>query len=628
MIGRVLGRRYEVLERLGGGGMALVYRGRDRLLNRTVAIKVMRPQLSGDDEFIRRFKREAESAAGLSHPNIVGIYDVGQEEDIYYIVQEYVEGRTLKDKIAEEGPLSAEEAVVLAIDIGDALAYAHRHKIVHRDIKPQNILISKEGRVKVTDFGVARAATTVTLTNTGNVVGSVHYFSPEQARGGYSDEKSDIYSLGVVLFEMVTGQVPFEGETAITVALKHVQEQPRSVLELNPDASPELDHIVQRAMRKVPAERYPSVEHMVADLERVSRGEPASADGADLRDSPTMVMKPVRGVPPKSGNGRPTGHGRRPKGGMSPAAKVLIPVGVALFLFAIGLKVLIDWFNVPTVIVPNVVGKRVQEAEQVLRDSRLTYTTIDSIHAPEQAGTIIWQDPPANDQVRAGRTIELKVSLGPEMVTVPDVVGQHIRDAEIKLGDAKLSIGARDTKYDNTIQKDYVISQNPRAPTVVRAGEKVDLVISLGPSPTSFAMPNLMGETLANARQRITGLGLLYGGRDTQVSAQPIGTVLSHNPPPGRDVKPGDLVTFVVSRGGFTTENTFTHNFTVPTDGPAQQEIRIELTDAIGTETIYQKTHAAGEALYIPVRWVGRTGVLRTYANGVLIGELPLKAGS
>lgn len=628
MIGRVLGKRYEVLERLGGGGMALVYRGRDRLLNRTVAIKVMRPQLAGDDEFIRRFKREAESAAGLSHPNIVGIYDVGQEEDIYYIVQEYVEGRTLKDKIAKEGPLSAEEAVVLAIDIGDALAYAHRHKIVHRDIKPQNILISKEGRVKVTDFGVARVATTATLTNTGNVVGSVHYFSPEQARGGYSDEKSDIYSLGVVLFEMVTGQVPFEGETAITVALKHVQEQPRSVLELNPDASPELDRIIQRAMRKVPAERYPSVEQLVADLERVSRGEPAAADGMDLRDSPTMVMKPVRGLPPKSGNGRPGSHGRRAKGGLSPSARIVIAVGVALFLFGIGLKVLLDWFNVPTVIVPNVVGQRVQEAETTLRASRLDYTTIDSINAPDPAGTVIWQDPKANEQVRAGRRVELKVSLGPEMVAVPDVVGLHIRDAEIKLGDAKLAIGARDTKYDNAIQKDYVISQNPRAPTVVRAGEKVDLVVSLGPSPASFSMPDLSGETLANARQRLTQLGLLYGGRETQVSARPIGTVLSHNPPPGKDVKPGDQVTFVVSRGGFTAENTFTHSFTVPTDGPTQQEIRIELTDALGTETIYQKTHSAGEALYIPVRWVGRTGVLRTYSNGVLIGELPLKAGS
>ena len=224
MIGKILGNRYEIVEKIGGGGMALVYKAKCKLLNRYVAIKILRSEFINDEEFINKFRRESQAAASLSHPNIVNIYDVGVEDNIYYIVMEYIKGNTLKQLIREKGKLDANEALDIAIKIADALHHAHENHIVHRDIKPHNILVTEDGRVKVTDFGIARAATTSTVTNTSNVIGSVHYFSPEQARGGYTDENSDIYSLGVVMYEMVTGRLPFEGDSPITVALKHIQE--------------------------------------------------------------------------------------------------------------------------------------------------------------------------------------------------------------------------------------------------------------------------------------------------------------------------------------------------------------------------------------------------------------------
>jgi beta-lactam-binding protein with PASTA domain len=625
MIGRILGQRYEIIERLGGGGMALVYRAQDRLLDRVVAVKIMRPQLSGDDEFVRRFKREAQNAAGLSHPGIVGVYDVGREDDIYYIIQEYVEGRTLKEKIVQEGPLAPKEATAVAITIGEALVYAHGRHIVHRDIKPQNILVSADGRVKVTDFGIARGVTGATLTHTGSVVGSVHYFSPEQARGGYADEKSDIYSLGVVLFEMVTGRVPFDGDTPITVALKHVQDPPPSAREFNPTVPVALDCIIRKAMRKVPVERYQTVEAMLADLRRVGRGELVE-DAGDEVDSPTMVMKAVEPLARKgflTSSRRPAARGARRTVG--PGVKTAVAVIAILVLLGTGVKILVDWFDVPTVIVPNVVGRRSTDAEKMLRESRLNYSTIDSLHAPETAGTVIWQEPRPGGQVRAGRTVELKVSLGPEIVVVPDLVGLHIRDAEIKISEAKLVIGNRELKYDKTIKQDYIIAQIPRPATSVRSGEKVDLVISQGSEPGAFSMPDLEGETLANARQRLQQLGLVVGRRGSEPSARPIGTVLSHSPAAGKEIKPGDAVNFIVSRGGFAAVNSLTHSFTVPTDGAAQQMIRVELTDAIGTEVAYQKNHVPGDTVNFSVEWVGVSGSLRTYSNGVLIGDRQLR---
>lgn len=267
MIGHELGGRYEVIERIGGGGMALVYKAHDILLGRNVAIKVLRQQFVHDEEFIRRFRREAQSAASLSHSNVVSIYDVGQEDDIHYIVMEYVEGHNLDEIIKERAPLQVDEAVRIASQICDALDHAHQNQIIHRDIKPHNIMIGRNGRVKVTDFGIARAVTSTTITQTGSVVGSVHYFSPEHAKGVVTGEKSDLYSLGIVLYQMLTARLPFLGESPISVALKHLQEEFEEPREVNPLIPQSVENIILKSMRKNPQERYQSAKEMLQDLE-------------------------------------------------------------------------------------------------------------------------------------------------------------------------------------------------------------------------------------------------------------------------------------------------------------------------------------------------------------------------
>ncbi|HPW41509.1 MAG TPA: Stk1 family PASTA domain-containing Ser/Thr kinase, partial [Bacillota bacterium] len=295
MIGRVLGDRYEILEKVGGGGMALVYKAKCRLLNRYVAIKVLRPEFTEDEEFVKKFRREAQSAASLSHPNIVGIYDVGTENNSYYIVMEYIKGQTLKELIKSKGTLGVEYSTNIAIQICYALEQAHKNNIVHRDIKSHNILIREDNSVKVTDFGIARAVSSSTITNTGNVIGSVHYFSPEQARGGYVDEKSDIYSLGVVMYEMLTGRLPFEGDSPIAVALKHIQEEPEPPSGINSRIPKAIEAIIMKCMEKEVSKRYNSASEIINDLRQslvMPNGDFVKKNR--YTDESTRVLEPIK----------------------------------------------------------------------------------------------------------------------------------------------------------------------------------------------------------------------------------------------------------------------------------------------------------------------------------------------
>ncbi len=295
MIGKVLGNRYEIIEKIGGGGMALVYKAKCRLLNRFVAVKVLRAEFTEDEEFVKKFKRESQAAASLSHPNIVGIYDVGMEDNVYYIVMEYIKGQTLKDLIKKKGALGVDFATNIAIQISSALEHAHKNHIVHRDIKSHNIMIREDNSVKVTDFGIARAISSSTITNTGNVIGSVHYFSPEQARGGYTDEKSDIYSLGIVMYEMMTGRLPFEGETPIAVALKHIQEEALKPTSINTRIPKSMEDIIQKCIEKDVNNRYSSMSEIIADLRQslvMPNGDFVKKN--KFTDENTRVIKPIK----------------------------------------------------------------------------------------------------------------------------------------------------------------------------------------------------------------------------------------------------------------------------------------------------------------------------------------------
>ena len=288
MLGKVLGNRYTIVEKVGEGGMAIVYKAKCSLLNRYVAVKVLRQEFINDEEFIEKFRREAQAAASLSHANIVNVYDVGMEDDIYYIVMEYIDGKTLKDIIQEKGKLSLDETLDFSIKVVDALVHAHANKLIHRDIKPHNIMVTSDGRVKVTDFGIARAATSSTITSTNSVMGSAHYFSPEQARGGYTDEKSDIYSVGIMMYEMITGVLPFTGDSPVTIAIKHIQEDAALPTEVDSSVSEEFESVIMKCIEKTQSDRYKSTEELLGDLTDIKNGK--SPSSTKFNGSETQVL--------------------------------------------------------------------------------------------------------------------------------------------------------------------------------------------------------------------------------------------------------------------------------------------------------------------------------------------------
>ncbi|MHB9145421.1 MAG: Stk1 family PASTA domain-containing Ser/Thr kinase [Symbiobacteriia bacterium] len=640
LLGRLLGNRYEIQERIGGGGFALVYMAMDTFLHRQVAVKVLRQQFTTDDDFVRRFRREAQAAASLSHPNVVSIYDVGQEDDVYYIVMEYVDGQTLKEKIETEAPLPVPVAVRLAVQILDALEHAHFAKIVHRDIKPHNILLTKNGRVKVTDFGIARAAATTTLTHTGSIVGSAHYFSPEQARGGFTGEKSDIYSVGVVLYEMLTGHVPFEGDSPISVAIKHIQEEGVPVSQLNPEVPLELQEIVTRAMQKDQSLRYQSAGEMTADLNRFLKdfsegrtqkidpaavqrpyfGDPEAVDAVvngdpDLRDTIQLEDRQVRAVR------RAAGEGRR-------RSRTVLLWAVA-FLAMVALGMLLSWafsrwLNTPTVVVPNVVGLQQVEAQNRLRESKLTYDVVATPPDPSHpAGEVIQQDPVATTMVKQGRKVLLSVSRGPEQLVMPDVVGKTLQDAQTVLANAGFSVGRTETHDDPTRPENTVISQSLAPNKLYPGNTPVDLVISSGKA--AVVTPSLVGQDLTQAQATLDRIKLKVG-KVTPVTDPTFGPgqVVKQDPLPNTSVTEGSSVDLWINQPNNARQATL--QFVVPAPSPPAPGpvlVEVVVADSRGRATQYRHLHQPGESLPVPISWVG-PGTVYIYVNGNLAQQQSL----
>ncbi len=642
MIGRLVGKRYRIRDRLGGGGTAVVYLAQDELLERRVAVKVLHGQAAWDEEFVRRFRREAQAAAGLSHPNIVSIYDVGQEDDLHFIVMEYVPGTNLKALIKEQGRLAPARALTFAAQVCDALQHAHRHRIVHRDIKPHNILIDGEGRVKVADFGIARAVTSATVTQPGTIVGSVQYFSPEQARGGITTERSDLYSLGVVLYEMLTGQVPFSGDGPITIALKHVQEPVRPPRELVPGLPREVERIVLRALRKSQRERYASAAEMKADINAALATLPAQARRAPGAEAPPAgleapaaeVLARQRGEPEglPQRNEPPTevvdtmprsAPVRRRRRWVRPALWLaflaLLGVGIG---YAVNLA--LDWLEVPEVRVPRVVGLPAAEASRLLEEAGLKGSVVGQQHSDEYpVGVVMHQEPAPDEVVRTGRTISLVLSYGPRMVEVPDVVNQPLRQAEILLEAAGLTRVQEVSRYHETVPEGYVINQAPGAGALVRVDTVVQLEVSLGPEPRSVAVPRLVGLTLAEARERLGGADLVEGGLTEEASVAPKGTVIDQDPPAETVVVAGSPVRLVVSAGGGPAGvKQAVLSFRVPGTPQEAVDVRVTLaTDGGEPRVIYQQTHRGGELVRQLVTWEGQHALVRVYANDRLVDE-------
>lgn len=598
MIGHVLGGRYEILDRIGGGGMALVYKGHDILLNRKVAVKVLRQQYVHDEEFIRRFRREAQAAASLSHPNVVSIYDVGQEDETHFIVMEYIEGKALNETIKEKAPLPVEEAVRIAGQICDALDHAHYNQIIHRDIKPHNILIGKNGRVKVTDFGIARAADSSQITQTGSVVGSVHYFSPEHAKGTLTGAQSDLYSLGIVLYQMLTNRLPFLGESPISVALKHLQEDVEEPRKVNPLIPQSVENIILKSMRKNPDERYRSAKEMLQDLdtclEPSRRNEPKITFVSDDYDDDerTRVVPAIRSDQfVQDVDDEPGGNEarRKKRGWVKPVVWTVVTL-LLLALMYMGVRYVKEMLYVPDVEVPSLVGMTRANAEALLVEKQLHSRIIDENH-PEVEKDVVTKQDPNPSTVKINNTVTLYVSLGPVKLKMPDWTGKKAADVKTEL--AGLGISAQQVKLEDVNSEQEigtVVSQEP-APSVEYDSKTVAVKLKVSKGPKEFPMPKLIGESEETAKSIATKLDLKLKIEHKPSYSQPSGRVFFQSPyKEGESVLPGADVTISVSSGYPEDAREATvKKLIVPAKPGVKSTIEIKYSDARGENQTWGK---------------------------------------
>jgi len=543
----VFGRRYRVIEKIGSGGMADVFKAVDDVLGRTVAVKVLHPRYASDPTFVARFRQEAQAAANLSHPNIVNMYDWGRDGETYYIVMEYVKGTDLKSLVAQQGPLDPRKAAEYAAQVCGALAVAHGYDIIHRDIKPHNIVLAPDGTVKVMDFGIARAGNT-TMTQTGSVLGTAQYISPEQAQGKQLSPASDLYSLGVTLYEMVTGRPPFDADTPVATALQQVNDEPIPPRQVRASIPPALEAVILRAMRKNPAERYASATEMRDDLRRVVNGDAPAGGvyaGAASPDH-TSVLPPVE----RAASARPAGAPRVqpvPERRMSPWAWVAIVA--ALLVVGLGVAYALGAFGGGGVVVPPLTGLTEEQAQTELEAAGLTLGVVGTENSDTvEPGIIISQDPEAGDKVEEGTAINIVVSLGIAQVVVPDL-------AEYKEADAIAALRSLgELEYDHSedensaeVEKGLVIRTEPAAGTSVPKGTPIILYVSVGVEQVK--VPDVTGLSLAKAQAQLEEVGLKAKTTEAFSDSVPKGSVISQKPDPNVLLEAGSTVTLEISKG-------------------------------------------------------------------------------
>jgi len=553
--GDLINDRYEIIEKIGTGGMSVVYKARCTKLERFVAIKILKEEFCLDDEFVKKFKVEAQSAASLSHNNIVNIYDVGNENKIHFIVMEYLEGRTVKQYIKEKGFLSDIETMKISACIASALEHAHENHIIHRDIKPQNIIITNDGKVKVADFGIARIATDSTISVTDTATGSVHYIAPEQARGGYTDEKSDIYSLGITMYEMVTGDVPFKADSTISVALKHIHDAlplPSSNKN-NPNINKNLEQIIIKATQKKSEMRYESASSLLDDLKKASNfpKEEFVHINSFEDDSPTLIIsqKDIKAI---------NNSKKRPSEKDKNAERLVMALGV---FAAVVLVAIISYFSVNiirntflpyTIDIPNLEGRSLEEAKILLDEEGIDYDIVEMEYSKTiDYNHIISQNQVGEIQLNKDEkfTLELVVSRGEELYEVPDVVNQNFEVAEKMIKDNNLS-SSRELVYHDIVEMGEVIRQEPFAGEMVPPNTKVVIYVSLGKKKETVTMPDIRNRTLEEGMAILKENGLVPG-KKTYVNNEIVkkGYIITTNVDSGTTVEKGYVVDLVVSDG-------------------------------------------------------------------------------
>jgi serine/threonine-protein kinase len=563
LIGTLFDGRYQVVRKLGAGGMANVYLAEDQELGRRVAIKILNDRHAGDEQFVERFRREAKNAAALSHPNIVSIYDRGEAEGTYYIAMEYLDGRSLKELIIQRGPAPVTVAVEYARQILSALRFAHRHGIVHRDIKPHNVLVDAEGRVKVTDFGIARAGASQ-MTEAGSIVGTAQYLSPEQARGTDVDQRSDLYSLGIVLYELLTGVLPFNGDTPVEIAMKHLSTVPEAPSAKRPEIPRDLDLIVTRALAKDPDDRYQDAEEMDADLERFLRG---AAVSPVTEESATQIMRAPTGpmaataatmiAPPRRGATLPPPPPPVYYDLEEPMRRRPVWPWIAALLFVVGAGVG-GWFlynqisNQLNSSKPVAVGLYENQQEQLARNNIKAdgFIPVVNHHASRTtaSGLVFNQQPTAGTRIAKGSKVTIWVSTGPPEVLVPSVVGQQSTDAVAVL--TRLHLKPDLHSVPSTKPAGEVTAQDPPANTKLQVGQPVRINVSKGPQP--IAVPNVLSLPIDQATSTLQAAGFQVSPRFVD-NAQPANTVIDQSPAAGTSAGKNSVVSLTVSRGPKTS---------------------------------------------------------------------------
>lgn len=578
MSNRLLAGRYEPIEKIGEGGMAVVYKGKDRLLNRYVAIKILRPEFTKDESFIDSFKKESQAAAGLTHPNIVSVYDVGKEGNLHFIVMELVEGKPLSDIIAETGRLDYKKAINITKQVASALDLAHKNQIVHRDVKPHNILITKTGVAKLADFGIARAVSNSTMVEGSNnkVMGSVHYLSPEQARGSYVDERTDIYSLGIVLYEMLTGQVPFDGDNPITIALMHINDPITPPSKIVSGIPPQLEKVIMKATDKYQNNRYSSAEEMIKDLDNIDFITNVMGDKIFVSDasqnSPAGEKERIKGgvfgekideaeIFGEGRGGKKTDKGeesgRSGKGGKHANKRLIAIIAVAAVIILAGgifaLGSVFGWFDgeeegIP---VPDLKGKTVEEAQAELEELGLVLKVDLELPSTDyDEGQIMSQNPSEDTMVKEGQTITVNVSTGKRDDVVPSILNKDYKDAEKILHEYGFELG--EIKSVNSPKpKGIVLSQDPGAGASAAKGTKINVEISDGEGKEKTKVPNLYGKTKEQADAAIAAAGLVVDIDNITYEENelaPANTVIGQNPDAGTEVEVGTKVSYRLTK--------------------------------------------------------------------------------